>query len=143
MGGARPVAGGLGSPEHRVRPHLLCGPQQPDDAVHRPPAAHHYKVTCLTHTTVLVWIAVGLFSASDKLKGHVKTSWFPASVLGMKIGFGLQATFFKGLFLISVSDREAFQTSLVPDWANLVRNSASSAKSDNKEKESSCCLVSV
>lgn len=46
--GARPAAGGLGGPEHRVGPHLLRGPQQQNDAVHRPAAAHHHKVGTLS-----------------------------------------------------------------------------------------------
>lgn len=45
--GARPAAGGLGGTEHRVGPHLLRGPQQQNDAVHRPAAAHHHKVGTL------------------------------------------------------------------------------------------------
>lgn len=81
--GARPVAGGLGGPEHRVGPHLLRRPQQQNDAVHRPAAAHHHKVTRSERTVVLVsGVGSRTFSASDEFERHVKMSWFQAQSVG-------------------------------------------------------------
>lgn len=98
--GARPVACGLGGPEHRVWPHLLRRPQQQNDAVHRPAAAHHHKVTRSERTMVLV---------SDEFERHVKMSWFQAQSVGNVAFLDLRLVLvsrplLKGLFLISVSD---------------------------------------